>query len=109
MSTDDFALFDFVEPATTVTSPSGESPIRDEQVQHIRDAFAAAGIEGQDDRKTLIESVSSRPVGSLRDLLAVEASLILATLKKRVEAKPVKESTGSAWDDREEDTWIDKL
>jgi DNA polymerase-3 subunit epsilon len=82
-------------------------PIKPEQIQAIRDAFAKAGVDSQDDRKALIESVVVREVASLRELQGVDAQRIL----QRIEglARPKSASTGSAWDNRDEDTWIDKL
>jgi len=100
------SLFEFGGPPSSpnVLAPL---PIKGEQIQAIRDAFERAGVVSQDDRKALIESVVVREVGSLRELKAVEARRIL----QRIEglARPKSTSTGSAWDDREEDTWIDKL
>lgn len=82
-------------------------PIRPEQVQQIREAFDRTGIAEQEQRKTLINSVIIRDVASLRELRAVEVRRILAAIEQRSAVKP--ESRGSAWDDREEETWIDKL
>lgn len=106
---DDFSLFDLPSDQPKEAADTREMPIRDEQVQHIREAFESAGIHEQGERKALIESVAGRPVASLRELLAVEASLVLGAIRKLANAKPVQKSSGSAWDDREEDTWIDKL
>lgn len=100
------SLFEIDEPAPLpdVLAPL---PIKAEQVQAIRDAFERAGVVSQNDRKTLIESVVVREVASLRQLQAVEARRIL----QRIEAlrRPNPATSGSAWDNREEDTWIDKL
>lgn len=82
-------------------------PIRPEQVQQIRGAFEEAGLSGQEERKLLINSVIIREVASLRELRAVEVRRVLAAIEQRSAAKPT--SKGSAWADREEDTWIDKL
>ncbi|MFB0840328.1 hypothetical protein ACETK3_20285 [Arthrobacter sp. E44] len=100
------SLFEIHEPtpAPNVLDPL---PIKTEQIQAIRDAFEKAGVVNQDDRKALIESVVVREVASLRELKAVDARRIL----QRIEGlrRPKSTSTGSAWDNREEDTWIDKL
>lgn len=99
-------LFEINEPAPSpnVLAPI---PIKSEQVQAIRDAFEKAGVVSQDDRKALIESVVVREVASLRELNAVDARRILQRIEGLRSPKPT--STGSAWDNREEDTWIDKL
>lgn len=82
-------------------------PVRPEQVQQIREAFDRAGLAEQGERKALINSVVIRDVASLRELHAVEVRRILAAIEQRSADKP--KSRGSAWDDREQDTWIDKL
>ncbi|WP_281444406.1 hypothetical protein [Paenarthrobacter nicotinovorans] len=61
----------------------------------------------QNDRRALIESVVVREVASLRELKAVDARRILQRIEGLHSRKPA--SAGSAWDNREEDTWIDKL
>lgn len=61
----------------------------------------------QDDREALIESVVVREVASLRELKAVDARRILQRIDGLRGTKPA--SIGSAWDNREDDTWIDKL
>lgn len=83
------------------------SGFKTEQIQAIRDAFDRAGVGSQDDRKALIESVVVREVASLRELKAVEARRIIQRIEGLRSAKLT--SAGSAWDQREEDTWIDKL
>lgn len=46
-----------------------------------------------------------RSIENIRALTASEARRVVKSL-----SRPVAKSTGgSAWDDREEDTWIDKL
>lgn len=84
-----------------------EPNIQSEQIQEIRTAFDRAGITEQEERRALIESIVFREVGSLRELRAVEARRIIIRIRQRAAARP--KSTGSAWDTREEDTWIDRL
>jgi hypothetical protein len=92
-------------PSEPAPKPLQDLPIRPEQVQQIREAFNNAGVTDQEDRKSLINSVIIRDVGSLRELHAVEVRRILLAIEQRTKPKAV----GSAWDTREEDTWIDKL
>lgn len=100
------SLFDIAEPALfpNILAPL---PIKSDQIQAIRDAFEKTGIVSQDDRKALVESVVIREVASLRELKAVDAQRILQRIEGFRGRKPA--SMGSAWDNREEDTWIDKL
>lgn len=102
---DEPGLFDV--PSGPVSETLQEMPIRPGQVQQIREAFDAAGITEQGERKTLINSVIIREVASLRELRAVEVRRVLTAIKQRSVVQPT--SKGSAWDNREEETWIDKL
>jgi DNA polymerase-3 subunit epsilon len=99
------ALFDFDEPDP---SPSAsELPVREGQVVQIRREFERLGITGQEERQAVIESTVLRSVRSLSSLTALEARRILAILGKRMPGG--QNVSGSSWDNREEDTWIDKL
>lgn len=85
-----------------------EQPIRTEQVTAIREAFTAAGIGSLAERKEIAQSCVVRPLSSLRELTAAEAHRLLKRIRDNANAKP-RASGASAWDLREEDTWIDKL
>jgi len=99
------ALFEIDDPAMP-TLPR-DMPIRPEQLHQIRDAFDEAGVLGQEDRKALIESVVIRPMSALRDLSAIDARRVLQRIKELTDRSP--KASGSAWETREEDTWIDKM
>lgn len=99
------SLFEIDAPETQ--APLQPMPITDEQVLQIRAAFADAGINQQNERKAVIESCVVRPVNSLRDLYATDARRVLSLIRQRKEARP--KVGGSAWDNREEETWIDRL
>lgn len=103
------ALFDFGSPEEALPAPAPQQdiPIKDHQVQQIRECLNAAGITDQNERQRTIQSFVARQVPSLRDLHAHEAHSIIQRLKQLQNSAPTK--TGSAWDLREEDTWIDKL
>jgi hypothetical protein len=89
-------------------APLQPMPITEEQIAQIRASFADAGIHEQNERKKIIESCVVRAVSSLRDLYATDAHRLLNLLRQRRDTRP-KTVGGSAWDNREEDTWIDKL
>ncbi|TIC84448.1 hypothetical protein [Nocardioides sp. GY 10127] len=57
------------------------------------------------ERQALVEEVVGRPVTSLRDLTSREATGAL----ERLGEDRRRADTGSSWDDRVEDTWIDRL
>jgi hypothetical protein len=92
----------------THSSAPTELPIRDDQVLAIREAFKAAGIDSQQRRQEIAQRCVVRPLASLRELTAAEAHRVLKRIQENIAAKPRPEGA-SAWDLREEDTWIDKL
>jgi DNA polymerase-3 subunit epsilon len=92
-------------PATKMTIPAPPEPASDDQIQAIRVAFDSAGKHGMRERQQFIEGCLMRSVENIRSLTASEARRVLKTL-----SIPAAKSTGgSAWDDRDEETWIDKL
>ncbi len=99
--------FDIFAPPAKAPDGLTEVPIRDAQVQHLRDAFAAAGIDSMNERRANIESCSVRRITTIRDLLAKDVRLVHRRIEER--SLPPKPTSGSAWDNRDEDTWIDKL
>jgi DNA polymerase-3 subunit epsilon len=105
MPTDQHGLFD-VAPEQPPAQPA-EPKITPDQVQKLRDAFTAAGITSMDDRKAIIESCTVREVATIRDLYAKDVRPILRRIEERKNYQGP--SMGSAWDNREEDTWIDRL
>lgn len=101
---DNLPLFDAL-PAPSVRSSVAPSPISDDQVEAIRAAFSSAGKNSMEERRQFIEGCLMRSIENIRALTASEARRVVKSL-----SRPVAKSTGgSAWDDREEDTWIDKL
>ncbi len=74
------------------------------QVEQLRAAFDRRGIDSMEERRALVTRVAGREVESLRDLTSREARVIAEALVDRV-ADPGT----SSWDDREDDTWIDRL
>lgn len=81
-------------------------PISDWQVDLLRRALDARGLTSMPDRRAAIETAAGREVPSLRALTQEEA---LGILNQFGQEPPKRSSSGSAWDDREEDTWIDRL
>ena len=105
MQPDEPGLFDLEDEAP---SPAFEEPaITDLQIASIRQAFEEAGITSMEGRQQLIESCVVRPVAGLRELQARDVRRILKRISDQQHSRgPL---TGSAWDNRDEDTWIDKL
>ncbi len=83
-----------------------EAGIADWLVNDIRTALAARGLTEMVERQQAIEAIVGRPVESLRSLTRAEALRVLASLRSEPAAQT---DGGSAWDARDEDTWIDRL
>ncbi len=83
-----------------------EAPIADWLVNDIRTALTTRGLMTMPERQQAIEAIVDRSVESLRLLTRAEALQVLSSLAST--ATP-QGSGGSAWDDRDEDTWIDRL
>ena len=81
-------------------------PVSDWQVDLLRKVLDARGLASMPERQAAIESAAGREVPSLRALTQEEALRILSQFGQE---PPARSSTGSAWDDRDEDTWIDRL
>lgn len=58
------------------------------------------------ERQQLIEGAAGRPVQSLRALTRDEAIMVLNRLGEQGAGR---ERATSLWNDRDEDTWIDRL
>lgn len=90
------------EPVAQSTAP----PVSDWQVDLLRKALDARGLTSMVERQTAIEAAAGREVPSLRALTQEEA---LAILNQFGQEPQRRSSSGSAWDERDEDTWIDRL
>lgn len=88
--------------------PPAASPDRlaDWQVVAMRKALDDAGVSSMAERQQLIEGYVGRPVAALHDLSVVEARTVLEALTSRNRSQP---NAQSGWDERDGDTWIDRL
>lgn len=103
---DELSLFgDDAPPARHEASPA-TPPIADWQVRQIRNAMDARGIEHMDERKRIVEEAAGRKVESLRSLTHNEAIRVLSQIGP---AHAPAQSLESSWDEREHETWIDRL
>ncbi|MFJ4030032.1 hypothetical protein ACIPWF_22055 [Paenarthrobacter sp. NPDC089989] len=106
MSYDEPGLFDLPEPV--IAAPVIiDTPISPAQIASIRDAFDIAGITDMSTRQEVIQSCVVRRITNIRELYSRDVRQVLA----RIDAwgRMAEPASGSAWDNREEDTWIDKL
>lgn len=98
-------LFNFGEPSEPPAS--ADQPVREEQLQVIRREFERLGITSQTKRRDIIAATALREVSSLRELTSVEARRAINGLQSRKTTN--NQNSGSAWDLREQDTWIDRI
>ena len=83
-----------------------EAPIADWLVKDIRTALTSRGLTTMAKRQQAIEAIVERPVESLRLLTRAEALRVLSRLAP---ASAQQTRSTSSWDNRDEDTWIDRL
>lgn len=103
----DETLFGTDEPDATAAPEPERTRILTSQVAQIRGALDGLELATMHDRQRVIEEILGRRVTALRDLYADEVRVVLEGIHAR---KPKARTTsGSAWDDRDEDTWIDRL
>lgn len=107
MAFDEIPLFSFGEDQDNTPKAEPETPIKAEQIERLELAFDEAGIATAHARREIIASCVLRPFDSLQDLLAKDYRPILNRIKERQSRSP--RTTGGDWDNREENTWIDKL
>ncbi|WP_156411471.1 hypothetical protein [Nocardioides sp. Soil805] len=103
--TDDLSLFGD-GPAPLPEPVLAPVSIPDWQIELLRKALDSRGLTSMAERQQAIQSAAGRPVESLRALTHDEGLRVLSVLGQRPRRSA---SDGSAWDDRDEDTWIDRL
>ena len=102
----DLSLFGDDQPVRPVQPVSTDAPIADWLVDQLKEALTVRGLTTMAERQQAIEAAAERPVESLRSLTRAEALRVL----ERLNADPAPQSrSASAWDNRAEDTWIDRL
>ncbi|WP_162925029.1 hypothetical protein [Mycetocola zhujimingii] len=103
------ALFVFGDPQEP--SPRGDNPpfpMTDSQRKLIRAAFSRLGIADAKTQLSMVNDLIGVPIRRVTDLTAQSASTLLPLLAARADRNG-RPSTGNAWADRPEDTWLDKL
>ena len=104
---DDLSLFGDDQPNEPVQPVRREAPpIADWLVDQLRGALTARGLITVVERQRAVEAAAERPVESMRSLTRAEALRVLERLSPESAAQT---RSASAWDDRDEDTWIDRL
>ena len=78
------------------------------QRMSVREAFEVLGITEAREQFEVVHQLTAQKVTFPLQLQARHAQMLIAGLTERILAKGTVR-TGNAWDDRDEDTWIDKL
>jgi hypothetical protein len=105
---DDDGLFADPRPAPPRVAVPDPDEVPDWLVANLRKALDDLGSDSMAERQALVVELAGRQVGSLRDLTYVEARQVSERLTARRQRRSIS-STRSSWDDREDDTWIDRL
>ncbi|WP_408897523.1 hypothetical protein ACJ5H2_00100 [Nocardioides sp. R1-1] len=107
----DDGLFADPRPAPPQVAVPDPDEVPDWLVANLRRALDDVGLESMAERQALIVELAGRPVASLRELTFVEARQVAEKLTARRKAQPgaAGSSARSSWDDREGDTWIDRM
>ena len=101
----ELSLFGEEPPEAPGQAVPRDDSIADWLVEDIRAALTARGLTGMAERQEAIEAAVERPVESLRSLTRAEALRVLASLR----SPSAQADKASSWDNRDEDTWIDRL
>lgn len=102
----DLSLFGDDEPEEHIEpAPPAQPQLASWLVDSLRKALTARGLTTMTERQEAIESLAGRPVDGLTSLSRAEAMRILAELTPQ----SASQTGASSWDDRDEDTWIDRL
>ena len=90
-----------------VVPPAVTQPVAAWQIGQLRTALDNLGVTGMFERQKVVEELVGHPIVALKDLTFDEVRPLLEGLHARKAASPT--SSRSAWDERDEDTWIDRL
>lgn len=104
MTSQDSLFGDEPEHDSGPTESPAATGIAPWQVDQVRAAFNRRGVLDMQARRHFIEEIAGRPVDNLRELTFMEALRVLEGLS---DTSPTRKT--SSWDDRDEDTWIDRL
>lgn len=104
----DDALFN-LESETAPPPASAPAKIAKWQVDLLRDNFDSVGLSTMEERRELVQRIVGRNVSSLSELSMAEGYAVLRHLGDTPTATPGRTSSESTWDNRDSDTWIDRL
>lgn len=102
------SLFEDEDNAPATTTRAIEPMMSDVTRGQVRQAFAKLGVTTAREQFAVVAELTGQRITSVAELTQRQAQTLLLSLSRRIEATGTK-STGNAWADRDEDTWIDKL
>lgn len=105
-----FALFSESQPepaASHATQPVFE-PMSQDQRETIRGLLSELDLRTAKEQFDLVDALVGVRLHAVTELDIKTAARLIPHLRERV-ASAKRRSTGSSWDDRDEDTWIDNL
>ncbi|TCJ20833.1 hypothetical protein E0W80_18680 [Microbacterium sp. PI-1] len=100
------SLFD--DDPSTEDAPTAPVMMSDLQRSEIRSLFESLEVRTAREQFELVAEVTGTRITSVGQLDGATAHRLIARLQSRI-ANQARVSTGSSWDDRTEDTWIDRL
>ncbi|WP_406032200.1 hypothetical protein OG801_27310 [Nocardioides sp. NBC_00163] len=103
--TDDDMLFRFGDEPEE--QPAAVQPAAAWQIEQLRTALDNLGVTEMSERQMVVEEIIGHSITALKDLTYDKVRPLLEGLHARKAASP--SSSSSAWDERDEDTWIDRL
>lgn len=78
------------------------------QRRMIRELFAQINVTNARDQFRMVADLTGVSISSVSELDVAAANVLIRQLKSHGSITR-RESTGNAWDDRDEETWIDRL
>ncbi|WP_144832551.1 hypothetical protein [Microbacterium sp. BH-3-3-3] len=100
------SLFDFEEPEQPVEPTT--YPMTPDQRVVIGGHFRTLGIVDAPTQFEVVAELIGVRISRVQDLTARQAVTLIGRLESRVAAGG-RSATGSSWDQRDHDTWIDRL
>ncbi|MDQ7880337.1 hypothetical protein Q9R08_20280 [Microbacterium sp. QXD-8] len=101
------SVFDENDPGARPTEVR-PLPMTGEQRSEIRELFATLDVATASRQFEVTAELTGVRITSVAELDAATAHRLIGALKRRVETSG-RLMTGNSWDDREEDTWLDRL
>lgn len=101
-------LFTFGSDPADDADPPQTVMMSEAQRATIRTLFAQLGINDARRQFLVVGELTGTTIGSVSELTGSAAGRLIDGLGARI-AQSGRARTGSAWDDREGDTWIDRL